>query len=636
VQTQDAYLPDRTVTDLGLSGPEDMAFGEDDVLYIADRGNRRIVLYDTKRDEILRVITHPDFKTPRGIYVTPENAFYVADSAAGAVFCFDSSGECVRVITRPASPAYGEETFSPYRVAADLRGNLYLVCEGVYNGLVQLSGEGEFLGYFASNKTTLSVVELLQNIFFTDRQKEGLQDRLPLTFSNVYVDGRGVVYSSSMGRESAAVKKHNMAGKDMLGDVISTTATTDVTVDKNGIIYASDIGGYILVYADDGSSIFIFGTGRRTDEDIAGMYKSLMSVAVSSGGHIWTLDSEKAFLQSFMPTEYAASVYRALLLFNAGNYAEAGEEWRGVLRYNQMSVLAHNGLGKAYLYQQQYALAQAEFEVAGNRTYYSEAFWETRNEWLMSNLVWGLALAVALIFLLTGLKYVDRKKRVKRALSAAAGRVKNLPALANFFFAFSVARHPLDSYYYMRRKEKGSLPGAVFFFVLFFASYLIYQTSKAYILQRLEIEDMDFNAVIGGFLGVAFLFIVSNYLVTSINDGEGEIPDIFKVVSYASFPLSVTLLLVTALTYVVTLNEVFLVNFLLAGGFAWSAVILYLGLQETHNYTFSETVKSVIITALFMLLALVVLFNLTILFGQFTQFLEAVIREAIADVTGMY
>ena len=36
VRTQDAYLPDKTVTELGLSAPEDLFIDENNMLYIAD------------------------------------------------------------------------------------------------------------------------------------------------------------------------------------------------------------------------------------------------------------------------------------------------------------------------------------------------------------------------------------------------------------------------------------------------------------------------------------------------------------------------------------------------------------------------------------------------------------------------
>lgn len=44
VRTQDAYLPDRTITDLGLQNPEDMVIDENNLVYIADTGNARIVI----------------------------------------------------------------------------------------------------------------------------------------------------------------------------------------------------------------------------------------------------------------------------------------------------------------------------------------------------------------------------------------------------------------------------------------------------------------------------------------------------------------------------------------------------------------------------------------------------------------
>jgi hypothetical protein len=47
-------------------------------------------------------------------------------------------------------------------------------------------------------------------------------------------------------------------------------------------------------------------------------------------------------------------------------------------------------------------------------------------------------------------------------------------------------------------------------------------------------------------------------------------------------------------------------------------------------------VKAIVVTLLFMILAVVVIFNLTILAGQFWDFLEAFGREAWANVTGQY
>jgi len=640
VPTQDGYLPDRNITNLRLNKPENIAFGKNDILYIADTGNRRIVLFDVNSGNIVREILYEGFKSPRGVFITANETLYVADSIAGAVFIFNPQDECIKTILAPNSIAFGDTQFSPYRIGVDPRGSMYIIGEGVYDGIIHLSNEGEFLGFFASNKTTLTFVQFLQKIFFTERQKQGLLDRLPLTFSNVFVDSRGVVYSTSMGRDIAragqAIKKHDMAGRNMLKTSLTTMSITDITVDHYGNIFSTSTEGRIQVNAGDGDEIFFFGNGNASNEDIAGWFTELVSIAVSSQGHIWALDSEKAFLQSYTPTEYTEAIYRAQRLFNEGHYVEAGREWSNVLRFNQMSVLAHNGLGKSYLYQEEYEKARYEFFVAGNRGYYSQAFWETRNIWLLRNIPYILIAFVLFFAGLFVLKRLDRKQTVKKKIDNVINRIMNAKYINTTLFAFSVARHPMDSFYDLKIKQKGSLAGAAVNFIFFFAAYLINQTSKGFIVQFVEIEDMDFNVIIGGFIGIYLLFVFCNYLVTSINDGEGEIDDIFKLVSYSMLPLSVTLLAVTLISHVTTENEIFLLVFMLIGGFAWSGTLLWLGLQEVHNYSFSNTFKSLIFTAVFMLIALVVIFNMTILFNQFVQFFEAIIREAYANITKMY
>ena len=641
VRTQDAYLPDRNITTLGLESPENIAFDQNDLLYIADTGNRRVVVFDTRADEVVREIRHDRFHSPRGVFVTPEGLLYVADSAAGIVFIFDDNGEYVRHFVAPETLAFGDADtpFMPYRIAVDVRGNMFIVSEGVADGIIQLSNEGEFLGFFASNQATLTFLQLLQDIFFTDRQREGLADRIPPTFSNVFADHRGVIYATAMGPALAmrgeALRRHDMAGRNTIETNVSTIDFIDLTVDGFGNIFVATASGFIFVYTNSGEFIFTFGTAGEP-MDIAGHFRLLVSIAISSEGHIWALDGELGSLQSFTPTEYALSIFRAISLFNAGHYDASAYEWTEVLRYNQMSVLAHLGLGRSYLYQQQFQQARESFRLAGARTYYSNAFWEVRNIWLLDNLPIVLISVVVFFSIMSAIRHLDRKRVVRGFATKAHYAVMNARYLKNIMFAFSVARHPLDSFYYLKIGEKGSLAGATVHFILFFIAYMVFQTSRGFMVQMAEIADMDFNIIIGGFFGVFIIFVVSNYLVTSIKDGEGSISDIFKLLSYGLFPLTLTLLLVTLLSHGVTDNELFLLTFVMMFGVVWTVVIIWLGLQEIHNYSFGTTFKSLMITAGFMLICIVVLFNFIILFNEIFMFGDSIVREVYANVTGMY
>jgi len=641
VRTQDAYLPDRNITDLGMDAPQHMAFGSDDLLYIADTGNRRVLVFDTRTSTVYMELFFDGFDSPRGVFVTPDNVLYVADAGAGAVFMFDArTGEHLRTHGAPTAMAFADTNFAPNRIAVDVRGNMFIIGEGVFDGIIQLSSEGEFLGFFASNIATRTFLQMLQDIFFTERQREALMDRIPPTFSSVTVDHRGVVYSTSLGTSMSlggmGLQRHDMAGRNTIQHLIGMSHLIDLDVDQNGNIFVASTHGYILVHTNSGEFIFSFGAYATTTLDIAGWFQSLQSIAVSSEGHIWALDSARNFLQSFTPTEYALTVYSALNLFNAGLYEESAVVWADVLRHNQMSVLAHAGLGRAHLYQQRFDLAMESFYLAGHREYYSAAFWEVRNVWLMRNLTWILIGVVVLFAFMSIVRHLDKKRVIATAVGGVKSRIMNATHMKSIMFAFSVARHPIDSYYYMKRKEKGSVPGALFHFVLFFIAFMLHQTSQGFLLQMIDIVDMDFFVIIGGFFTIFILFVLCNYLVTSINDGEGGIIDIFKLVSYALFPLTITFLAATALSHVVTDNEVFLIQFGTMFGFVYTGAILWLGLQEMHNYSFGQTLKSVIITGLFMLIGVVVIFNVSILGNEVSQFFESVWREVYANVTGMY
>ena len=119
VITQDAYLPDQTILDLGLDGPSDLFFDSNDILYIADTKNARVVKYDPTTDTIVEILALPEFQTPKGLYVEEDGTLYVADSAAQAVFKIDTDGNIVQTYTKPDSVSLETTSYNPKKIAVD-------------------------------------------------------------------------------------------------------------------------------------------------------------------------------------------------------------------------------------------------------------------------------------------------------------------------------------------------------------------------------------------------------------------------------------------------------------------------------------------------------------------------------------
>lgn len=634
VRTQDAYLPDKTVTELGLSSPEDMFVDENNMLYIADTGNRRIVIYDIAKGEIADELTSSEFTAPRGVYVTEEGDIYVADSGAKAVLIFDRNFKLTGKLGRPDSPIFADTNYEPKRVAVDGGGNVYLIGEGVYNGVIQLAKTGEFLGYFAVNDADLTFAQRLQQMLFTRAQLANLIDINPTVFTNVFVDRSGIVYTATSGTHRNGMKKHSTNGGNMFkSNVWSYDSLTDLYVDDSGLIYTCSSEGYINIYSKNGEEIFSFGS-YVTTVDISGLFTSLPSIAVDADGSIWAVDGSKGYLQSFKPTEYAQMVYSAMDLYEEGRYEEAMEQWNQVLKLNQMSILAHNGVGKAYLHAEEYEASLEHFRVANNKDFYSQAYWEVRNKWLQKWLGPILGIVIALLAVSRIARVIDGKcgGHIAAAKKRAGEKAKSLPVLKDFIYALKTPRHPVDHYYEIRKYRQGSVPAATVIYILFFLDFMAFKTLKGFIYQTMKVEDMDIGSIVLGFFILLGLFIICNYLVTSINDGDGTFKQIYMIPAYGLMPAMISLLIVTLVSYVLTYNEAFLLTIVLIIGITWSVITIFLGLQTVHDYTFGETVKSIILTVVFMIIAAVIGTIISIMWDSLYSFLAAVGKEMIQNV----
>ena len=643
VRTQDAYLPDKTITDLGLSEPSDMVIDENNIAYIVDTGNQRIVVYDLNTEKVVKEMKKgtinsdefTGFETPKGIFRTNEGELYIADSGAKTVFRFTKDFEFVRREDKPTAPIFADTHYEPSKGAVDSGNNLYIVSEGVYAGIIQLANTGEFLGYFTSNKSVLTPQQMFLKLIYTKEQqkKSEILNTLPSTFSNVYVDRQGTAYSTCMGKGNDLLKKHSTNGTNMFGDVKTPSALTDVTTDENGIIYACDSHGYVWVYTSQGEVIFEFGE-QAEDTDISGLYSSLMTIAVDNKGNIWTADSEKGILQSFNPTEYATTIYRALDEYENGDYDDALTDWNYVLRLNQMSVLAHNGVAKAYYNDEEYDKAMEHFEIAGNRDGYSNAFWEVRNKEIQKGLGTFLIIVIVLILLKVVISFVDRDKKIRKAKRALGKKLKNKPVIGEIGYAFKCAKHPIDRYYDIRVHKNGSMIAATIIYIVFFGVYMLYQTQKGFIYQYTKVEDMDMGAVVVGFFAILILFIVCNFLVTSITDGDGTLKQVYMIPAYGVMPAMISMLVTIGMSYVLTYNESFILTTIMAIGVCWSIATIFEGLATVHDYDFKHTVLSLIITVVFMLIAAIVVLVVIIMWEQLKDFLLTVGKEIIRNVTG--
>ena len=134
------------------------------------------------------------------------------------------------------------------------------------------------------------------------------------------------------------------------------------------------------------------------------------------------------------------------------------------------------------------------------------------------------------------------------------------------------------------------------------------------------------------FLVPALLWVVGNYMISAINDGEGTLRNVYASTAYSLVPYVLFGPIVIASTYVLTLNEAVIVHYLWAIAVIWSAVLICISVREIHNYTVKETVKIILLTFFFMIMAVIVSVILFLIGQQVVIFVQDIISEVTYHV----
>lgn len=630
LETQSAYNPLAAITKVGETAfvsPMDMAIGKEGNLYIADAG-AHVILICSREGEQVGSIGEGILQTPTGVYVTEDGTVYVADKDAKKVFVFDAQGNVTAEYGKPDSPIYGNSMdFKPTKVVANKTGTMYIICEGNMNGIVQLSPVegGSFLGYFGTNYTSLSPFQMIQRVILTDAQRAQMLSNIPSTPTNLHIDDTGLIYTVTQGDKDTSLKKLNIAGKNLLdSDPYYADLPAAVTTGNYNNILVADSDGYIYEYNEDGELLFMFG-GRDDGRQRVGLCNKVEAIAVDEDDRIYLLDSDKKQIHIFEPTEFTNLLHESLYLFSKGQYTQSKEPLSKVLQMNSMFDYANQAMGHAYLQEENYEQALKYFRLAKSFEGYSDAFWEVRNIWIRNYLVAAVLAIAAVIVLIRGGKSLYRKKYADHPATQTGEHI----LWGQLRYSLYFMRHPMDGCYGVKKEGKNSWWCANILLGTFVLISILEKYCSGFLVKTVREGRYDLITDIGKVLVIFIGLTACNYLVVTINEGEGFFKDLYCAYAYCLTPYIVIKPFVILLSNVLTYNEVFLITFANIIVWTWVVILILLTLKEINNFTVGETAKALAITAFTVLILTLLVCIIYVLFSQVIDFVITVVREVV-------
>ncbi len=426
-----------------FNSPQGM-FVKDDMIYVVDTNNNRIVLVQyeagvaTYVDEIVEFTGNTandinTFNKPNDVFVDANNHYYICDTQNERIVHLDENYNLVKEIYKPDDVTVSDSSkFYPMKVVTDRSGRIITLGKGYNEGFLQFDIEGDFIGYLGANKVTASAADIFWKSIATDEQRAQMTLFVPTEYNNMYLDHEGFIYATTDVFNNAdltsgttnPIRRLNAIGNDILirngvqrviGDVNFydinvamplASRFQDVTVLENDVYFVIDrIRGRIFTYDSQGNMLYAFAsTGYKVG------YFQYPTAIESMGYRILVADEKTNGITIFNTTEYGELIYKAMDEYTLGNYQESADYWREVLALNGNYDLAYVGIGRAYLLQEEYEEAMKYFELQFQKASYSSAFILYRKEWIEDNIgliVFGI---VALAAFGQWRKYQLRKK----------------------------------------------------------------------------------------------------------------------------------------------------------------------------------------------------------------------------------
>lgn len=641
------YTPDRLVlgTEIGagaFSSPTDMCFYNGE-LYILDAGNSRIVVTDAELNPVREIgaLTYNGeeltYTGALGLFVGHDGTILIADTDNQRIIECKNDGTVVQLLGKPETSMIDEGlAYKVKKVLRDDNGVTYALVDGINDGAVTYLPDGSFGGFFASNEVEQTAEVILNYIwrqFMTEEQIRNSANASPPSFTNFDLADKGFVYTVTQSAEKVSgVRLLNFKGSNIesgadYGDLewdrkirgsISTTFV-DIDVDDEDYLYLLDSArGRVFVYTREGSLMTVFG-GLG---DKLGTFTSTRAVE-THGGKVYVLDDIQGSITVFTPTDYMTVMRTAQNLHDAGNYLDARQYWEQVLAINSNSTIAYYGIGLALDEAGQHAEALPYFRLAYANKGYSDAFSEVRKDFIKTNFIWLLLAAAAAI---VGIVLLTRllKRRFARANAYETSALERKYA-APLFTLF----HPIDGFDSLKRRKAWSVPLAFGMLTILFLSLTASWFLTGFSFNENRVSDYNVFITLLQAYGVAIVWVIANWAVCTLIEGKGRLIDIFGVTVYSLLPFIVSLLVCVLLSNGMTLEEEAFLLFIRVLGMTWSGVLLFTGFMSIHQFSFSKTVLSFLLTVA----GIAVMIFLAILFvglmQQVVSFIQSIWSEWI-------
>ena len=196
-------------------------------------------------------------------------------------------------------------------------------------------------------------------------------------------------------------------------------------------------------------------------------------------------------------------------------------------------------------------------------------------------------------------------------------------------YMFYTLTHPMDGFYEIRHRERGSVPLAVLSVALFSLVYSMNKMLASFIVNDTNPRSVDSLDNLGGILLLYLLFCVGNWSITCLLNGEGRLKDIATALGYSLVPMTICYAVATVVSQLLAQNEEGFYTIIITLGTAWTVLLAMAGIMIVHNYSLAKTLLTLVLTVIAMLIIVFIVMMLSDLVNQVYGFIYSIYTEIL-------
>lgn len=124
-----------------------------------------------------------------------------------------------------------------------------------------------------------------------------------------------------------------------------------------------------------------------------------------------------------------------------------------------------------------------------------------------------------------------------------------------------------------------------------------------------------------------FLFVLANWCLTTLFDGEGSFKDVFIACSYSLVPIPLLVIPATIYSNFCVSAETDIIGFIGTLAFIWLGILVFFGTMVTHDYSLGKNFVTILGTLIAMVFIMFIAVLFTTLIGKIVSLITNIVTE---------